>query len=385
MKGVKNEIMDELKLFDAFSGIGALHKALNNLNMPVSLTGISEIDIDAIIAYDAIYTHTNKIPVKFRHYSKKKMRKYLIKRNIGYDFKNNKSKIPRLNKSKLVQVFQACIRTNNYGDISLIPPKNLPDFDLFNFSFPCTKISIAGKQEGMRDKEGNVTSSGLYIYGIKILKVKRPKYIMIENVKNLVSKKFISDFYSIINELNEIGYNCYYPEDKNKVECLNAKDYGIPQNRERIYVICIRKDVDIHDFEFPVGRDWGIRLKDILEDKVDEKYYLSEEYLQRFKVSLSNKKLQHKIPNTGRCEVIGTTVNPKAKGSNSRHWVYNPNKIIGTITATDYKQPKQILDNSIKVIGSTKAEGQKGFDVINRVYSKSPTIDTMQGVIGSLK
>lgn len=140
----------------------------------------------------------------------------------------------------------------------------------------CTDLSVAGKQEGMSDKEGNKTRSGLCKDGIELIKVKKPKFIMIENVKNLIGKKFIKDFYDITNEIESFGYKCHYPtNDKGQPKALNAKNFGIPQNRERIYVICIRNDVNL-DFEFPKELDDGLRLKDILEDEIDEKYYLKE-------------------------------------------------------------------------------------------------------------
>ena len=145
----------------------------------------------------------------------------------------------------------------------------------------CTDISNAGKKRGMTNEDGTPTRSGLYVYGMEIIKKKKPKYIMIENVKGLIQKKFIDDFYSIINELDNVGYNCYYPKKENgQPTCLNAKDYGIPQNRERIFIICIRKDIDNSLFNFPQGFDSGLKLKDFLEDTVDEKYYLSQQVLE---------------------------------------------------------------------------------------------------------
>ena len=398
--------MEEIKLFDSFAGIGALHQSLKELGVPTKLVGVSEVDIDAIISYSAIHIDNFK-NIPFDYPSDDEMRKVLMDRNIGYDFKKNKSKIPRLNKKKLKSCFKATMLINNLGDIGKLDYSGIPDFDLFNFSFPCTAISVAGKQEGMKKKDGSVTSSGLYIYGIKVIGAKKPKYIMIENVKNLIGKKFINDFHKIINQIEDLGYNCYYPtkEDKKgnkKPTCLNAKDFGIPQNRERIFVICVRKDVDTYDFEFPIGKDYGIRLKDILEDEVNEKYYLSDEIQQRFKFN-GNKDLEHNELN-----VIGSSA-PEFRKIGQRDMTYGANGIMSTLTATDYKQPKQIiedrnfieytkqgvevrqatdykqplvLENEIKVVGSTKAIWQKGFDVMNRVYSDegiSPTIDTMQG------
>lgn len=240
------------------------------------MVGISEIDVDAIIAYGVI--HLEGTYDNFTYPLKEEMQQWLLDRNIGYDFKKKKSTIKSLRLEKLKLVYKYSILLNNYGDISLINPNEISDFDLFNFSFPCTDVSVAGKQKGMKDEQGNLTRSGLYTYGINIIRTKKPKYIMIENVKNLIGKKFINDFYDIVNELNDIGYNCYYPKNnKDKPMCLNAKDYGVPQNRERIFVICIRKDIDNKQFQFPNGFDNGIRLKDLLEDKVDEKYYISQD------------------------------------------------------------------------------------------------------------
>lgn len=272
--------MAKIRVFDVFAGIGALHKSLNILGIPTKITNISEIDCDAIISYAGVHIKNFK-DLEFEYPSVEEMRDFLINKNIGYSYEKNKSSIPRMKIDKLKLVYKASILLNNLGDISKINYKEIEDFDLMNFSFSCTDLSNAGKQKGMRNEDGTPTRSGLYVYGIKAIREKKPKYIMIENVKGLIQKKFLDDFYSIIDELDKIGYNCYYPtkEDKkgNKSPCcLNAKDFGIPQNRERIYVICIRKDVDSGSFEFPVGRDFGIRLKDLLEDKVDDKYYINK-------------------------------------------------------------------------------------------------------------
>lgn len=109
------------------------------------------------------------------------------------------------------------------------------------------KILVFGLKEGQ-------TRSGLYYEGYKILKVKLPKYSIIENVKNLVSKRFIDVFNSIIKDISELGYNNYW-------KILNAKDFGIPQNRERIFLISIRKDIDDSSFKFPEPRPLNLKYK----------------------------------------------------------------------------------------------------------------------------
>lgn len=289
MKEFKNETleklnfnMDEIRLFDSFAGIGSLHNSLKFLGIPTKIIGLSETDIDAIISYASIHIENFK-DLEFDFPSEENMRKWLINRNIGWSFEKQKSSIPRLKKDKLYKLYKACSLLNNLGDISKITYENMPDFDLFNMSFPCTDISGAGKQKGLKNEDGTHTRSGLVKYGIELIKAKKPKYVMIENVKALIQKKFINDFYSICNEIKSYGYKIYYPtKEDNKGNkqpmCLNAKNYGIPQNRERIFVICVRNDCNDKIDNFWEGQDFGYRLKDFLEDTVDEKYYINKEW-----------------------------------------------------------------------------------------------------------
>lgn len=189
-----------------------------------------------------------------------------------------------------------------------------------------------------------------------------PKYLMLENVKNLVGKKFKPQFDEWVAWLDELGYNTYW-------KVLNAKDYGVPQNRERVFVISVRKDIDDGKFEFPQPFDNGVRLKDALEDKVDEKYYLSEDIQNR--LIITDKTLTK--------NVIGTT-KPSFRTIGRRDSVYSENSIMGTLVATDYKQPKQILEtNRCVKVGDLN---YYPYETSNRIYSKegiSPTLTTMQG------
>lgn len=122
-------------------------------------------------------------------------------------------------------------------------------------------------------KEGE-TRSGLYYEGYRILKEKRPSYSIIENVKNLTSKRFKQQFESILNDLSELGYTNYW-------KVLNAKNFGIPQNRERVFIVSVRNDIAQNNFCFPQEIPLLRKLKDLLEDNVDEKYYLSENAIGR--------------------------------------------------------------------------------------------------------
>lgn len=208
-----------MKLFSLFSGIGGPEKALKRLGIEYELVGYSEIDKYASRSYSAVHEE------------------------------------PEI---------------KNYWDITKINEKELPDFDFMTWGFPCQDISIAGKQAGIH--EG--TRSGLYYDGLRILKEKKPRYSLIENVKALTSKKFADTFESILHDLDEAGYNSYW-------QVLDAKDYGIPQHRERVFIVSIRKDID-QEYTFPEKEELTLKLKDLLEEEVDEKYYLSDRMIKTF-------------------------------------------------------------------------------------------------------
>lgn len=143
------------------------------------------------------------------------------------------------------------------------------------WGFPCTDISLAGKQKGFIDENGEKTRSGMYYEGIRILRKKKPALSIIENVKNLTGKRFKNEFEMVLSDLDDAGYNSYW-------KVLNAKNYGIPQNRERVFIVSVRKDLDNGKFKFPEPFDNGLRLKDLLEDEVDEKFYISDEKTKKF-------------------------------------------------------------------------------------------------------
>lgn len=233
-------------------------------------------------------------------------------------------------------------------------------------------------------KEG--TRSGLYYEGYKILKAKMPKISIIENVKNLTSQRFKSQFESILNDISELGYNNYW-------KVLNAKDFGIPQNRERIFIISIRKDVDKNNFTFPSPVTLNLKLKDILEDTVDEKFYLTESGIGRL-IKKNNKLLKDcQNPNISSCIVAGYN---KMSGSNNQYIaekdkpekiagmydietkkrqagsIYNPNGISPTLTTMSnggHKQPYILVREGTK---KGYAEAMEG-DSINYSYPNSTT------------
>lgn len=163
----------------------------------------------------------------------------------------------------------------NYGDIARIDWHEVPDFDLLTYSFPCTDISAAGQQRGLSRDSG--TRSSLLWECERAIREKRPRFLLMENVKALVQKKFISDFLEWQRLLESYGY-------ANFAQVLNAKDYGVPQNRERIFLVSIRIDSEAAPprYHFPKPFPLERCLADVLEEHVDEKYYLSDKMLEYF-------------------------------------------------------------------------------------------------------
>ena len=315
--------MEKLKLFEAFAGIGTQRMSLRNIGVDFESVGISEIDIHAILSYANIHDGLDTEDKTFVYPSKEEIIEFLENRNIGMDFKTKKVKLPK-NLVKLQQLYRAVIISKCYGDVCLLNPSDLPDMDIFTYSFPCTDISVAGQQQGVVKGQ---TRSGLLYECEKIIEAKRPKYLLLENVKNLVGKKFKEQFDEWLKYLESLGYTNYW-------QVLNAKDYGVPQNRERVFVVSILNDED-KNYIFPQKQILNIRLKDILESQVEEKYYLSEEVQARFK---PNNKFKDMSGN-----IVGTTA-PDFRTIGQRDLCYQENSIMGTLVATDYKQPKQIVE-----------------------------------------
>lgn len=211
-----------LTVNELFAGIGAFRKALINLNIPHEIVGISEIDKYAVKSYEAIYGETR-----------------------------------------------------NYGDISKI--SKLDYVDLWTYGFPCQDLSNAGKQKGLI--KGETRSGLLYevqrLLGLAALYDELPKYLIMENVKPLVGKKFLPKFEEWLNWLSDCGYKSYW-------QVLNAADYGIPQKRERVICVSIRKDL-MNQFFFPEKQPLETKFRDLLEQQIDEKYYLKQETYEWFK------------------------------------------------------------------------------------------------------
>lgn len=173
------------------------------------------------------------------------------------------------------QTYQANFEDNFEiaGDITKIDEKDVPPFDLCLAGFPCQSFSLAGQRKGFKDDYKGMSRGTLFFDVVRVCSYHKPKVIFAENVKGLTSHDRGRTFKVIKGALEEIGYTLH-----SKV--LNSRDFGVPQNRERIYVVAFRNDLDSSSFSFPEPTDSDKTLKDIIEEEaVSVKYYLSDVYL----------------------------------------------------------------------------------------------------------
>lgn len=293
-----------IRVFEAFAGIGTQAMALKRIGVDYEVVGISEIDKFALKSYEQIHG-----------------------------------------------------KVNNYGDISKIDSDSLPDFDLFTYSFPCQDISMAGKQAGF-DKDSGTRSSLLWECE-RIIRNKKPKYLLMENVKALTFKKNIVGFNNWLKILEDIGY-------KNHWKVLNAKDYGVPQNRERVFCVSILGN---KEYKFPEKQTLKIRLKDVLEEEVDEKYYLSNDRVKQLVKIIKDDDIKEKSV------YDGSVKNPTSKD------------IANCITARDrgivnYQLSGNVVDEP-KIINPLKGKTGYGWHFEQNIYSEESISRTVKASGGS--
>ena len=280
-----------MRVLELFGGIGACTTALRRIGVDVEVADYVEIDKYAVASYNAIN---------------------------GTDFEPQ----------------DICTWDKNI------------EVDLIMHGSPCQDFSVAGKQAG--GDVGSGTRSSLMYETIRIVGKLRPKYVVWENVKNLLSAKHRHNFEAYLETMKALGYTNYY-------QVLNAKDYGIPQNRERVFTISILGEHK--PFKFPNREPLELRLKNLLEDEVEEKYYLSKKMIDFF---YRNEQKQ------------------KEKGNGFRFGVSDGNVIAKAVTT---RAGGRMDDNFIKCVQVGTLD-MKGMDCVKRVYSGeglSPTLTDMQG------
>lgn len=221
-------IIGDLRVLSLFSGIGAFEKALNNLNINYKLIAYSEFDKWASQSYSLIH-------------------------NASEDL--------------------------NLGDINKVNEKEIPDFELMTYGFPCQSFSVQGKKLGFDDPE----KGNLFFESMRIAREKNPKYMIAENVKGLVGYDKGRTFKTILNTLDWLGYNNYH-------KVLNSANFDTPQSRERLFIVSIRKDVDKCLFKFSEGELTDKTVKHILEKSIKNREvtpslrdYFNEQYYTSYK------------------------------------------------------------------------------------------------------
>lgn len=414
--------MKNLRLVELCSGIGAQAKGLEHTGLfQVESVATADLDKEVVVSYAAIHCGlTNELIESYENYpSKEEMAAELTAKRLGYDFKNDKPydwyKLSRKkDKTKGIEKYWLADHlSHNLGDMMQIDA--LPDCDFLTYSCPCTDLSIAGHQEGLKwtckdcghtydpaaysveerylcpvcgSKHVKSTRSGL-LYEVERLLVTAkqngslPKYLLMENVDALVSKKYIDSFNNWLERLENLGYHSYY-------QVINAKNAGVPQNRKRIFVFSILKEIDTGKFTFPVPFDNGIRLKDVLENTVEERYYLSDEKVASFLGNLIKTEDEDTVSikqatKDGyiKCDLPGVADLSYPESTTRRGRVQENGTVSPTLTAAQTGICKLEKTNEVLQVGNI-AEGKSGWEnpQTGRIYSTegcSPTLNTCNG------
>lgn len=306
-------ITKPIRLIELFAGVGSQAMALRDLGLSYEHHKVVEIDKYAIKSYNAIHD-TDFIPMDI---------------------------------------------TQLHGCDLEVTGKDKYEY-LMTYSFPCQDLSKAGKQKGMT--KGSDTRSGLLWEVERILKElsetdSLPQVLLMENVPDVIGTKNIKDFDLWYSFLERLGYQSYY-------KVLNATDFGIPQNRERCFMISILGD---YNYEFPKGFELELLLKDMLEDHVDEKHYLSDEAISKIGIdiieNIINKSISNTIRTSGRGSIdrhsgdlvpevkqIGNLITSPKRNNPSAGRVYDISGLCPTLTtiAGGYRQPFIIVPNKTK-------------------------------------
>ncbi|WP_186788103.1 DNA (cytosine-5-)-methyltransferase [Spiroplasma clarkii] len=247
--------MLKIRVFETFAGIGAQHKALKILKdkkiLDFEIAGTSEWDMWANISYNAMHHNSKNVANKL---DDETINEFLCKFDHSSDSKTPISNSNLVRKDRKVRelLYSAIKNCNNQGSILNVKGaeliKNIGEFDMLTYSFPCQDLSVAGSLHGFNQgmAKGSGTRSGLLWEIERILNElcsinKLPKYLLLENVRNMISERHKADYQEWIDFLHELGYNT-------QTYVLNAKDYGIPQSRERVYALSVRgEDKLFHD------------------------------------------------------------------------------------------------------------------------------------------
>jgi DNA (cytosine-5)-methyltransferase 1 len=376
-----------ITVFEAFAGIGAQMEAMNNLMRNDDLlkqlgldkkevkfvnVGTSEWFIDAIISYDALHHGVQSTFPKYEKLSNKVMLKFLLKYTLSKDSKNpcTREEIKKLSFEKIRQIYIALKRNKNFGSIVDIKPEDLPLMEYFIYSFPCQNVSSIGKGEGLEigTRSGLLWEIQRILYGLKLLK-RLPKFLIMENVKALFSKKHITGWNKFASFLESLGY-------KNTTRILNAKDFGIAQNRERTFCLSELNGTDeiiveskgshtnIHDFLDLNNDDLIEEYKEVLPNNTASriKWIEKSKHLNNMSHCMTITTKQDRWPNAGIlfCDVNGKLV------ANQNDWNIN-----GDLSSYRFLTPREQL----QLMGFKS----NAYDVLKNIGMSKTKIQLMAG------
>lgn len=316
-----------INVLTLFSGIGAPEKALENLNIDFNLVNYCEIDSHASRAFSLIHN------------------------------------VPE---------------SKNLGDITKVNCSNMPPIDLLVYGFPCQDISLAGQGKGLETIDSVTgervkTRSGLVWDAHRIIEQTKPKIAICENVKNLVSKKFEKEFNAILENLEQIGYTNYW-------QVLKASDYGIPQQRERVFIVSIRKDCNNNLFEFPKPFPLKHTLKDFLDLKPNQNHYCKDYVEARLRKDFESK--HGPIIHNENTESVRTITTRIGNFGNFEQYIEDDKYMV------DNKSIEPFLISGNNGVDSQiiiKTNNSKGFDIAkdgDYVNISQPKSQTRRGRIG---
>lgn len=361
------KINKPIRLIEFFAGVGAQHKALTNLKANFESYKICEWALPSIIGYNAIHLG-NFNGIWDNETDKNKIAQFLYEKGVSLNYNEPATleQLKRVDMEKLKQCANSIINLHNLVDISRVKGNTLEIVDrdkyiyLLTYSYPCQDISSAGKQAGQ--VEGSGTRSSLLWEVGRILKECKesnslPQVLLMENVPNCHGTKNIKEWHKWLETLEQLGYKNFWKD-------LNSKDYGIPQTRNRCYMVSILKESDKPIvYNFPKKKRLNLLLKDLLESNVDEKYYLSDKMIHCFSKPNQKENGFHrgkrwtqsleKTNNTGVANTITTSTGNRVTDN-------------FIITDTINKNLKTELCNELIATGKVKE-----YDVIRHSYSNS--------------
>lgn len=386
----KYKIKKPIRLIEFFAGYGSQALALKYLGVEFEHWKICEWAIKSIQAYKDLHFTDDNFD-NARHWTRETIVDYLVQKGVSIDYNQPATKT-QLMRQDYRKICNNILITHNLVNIQNVHAEDLEIIDtdkytylltyLFTYSFPCQDLSLAGKGKGMKDTS---TRSGMLWEVERILSECKelgalPEVLLMENVPQVHNTNNVDDFNKWQLRLEELGYKNYFQD-------LKATDYGIPQTRSRCFMVSILGN---YSYTFPKSIPLNLKLKDLLEDEVDKKYYLSDkqiEYLENGKYNSSKPSKKTEITDKGFCQTLDTmtggnrqpfvkvkkigNVNPSGNGMNGE--AIDSNGVSSTLTTNKGEGKKVLIRNATKK-GYLEATIGDGIDISSRMEHYRGTV-----------